>query len=326
MSTVPRTASPFPRDAHGIREMRFRALGTECLIKFRMDDERRALEFAADALGWLGRFEAKYSRFLPDSLISKINAAAGKSWVPLDEEASRILDIADEIFERTEGILDATMLPLLRIWNWKAVHECLPDKAMIEKAMALTGWKRVERRPGAVFLPDAGMGLDLGGFGKELAVDAIVEIARQFGIRDLLVDLGRDVFAMGGNGAHSFWHVGIEDGMRPGSCWGGLAVSNRAVSASGNYARQFTHQGVRYGHILDPRTGWPVRNEMHAVVVVAPTSLEAGLCSTATFVLGSERGLELTRTSYGVDLCMQTDHGIEGSRDFGQWLVRSGSS
>ena len=311
-----------PADELGVRCLEFNALGTKCLIKFRQPDERRALEFAAEALGWIGKFEAQFSRFLPDSMVSRINAAAGKTWVKTDTAMEQLLDIADGLFTRTNGILDPTMLPLLHVWNWKTVHAKLPCQAEVKSALALTGWKKVQRRPGAVFLPEAGMGLDFGGFGKEFAVDALVKIARLSGIKDALVDLGRDIFAMGGNGAHPFWHVGIEDGNQPGSCWGGLAVSDLAVSASGDYARHFIHDGVRYGHILDPRTGWPVANGMRAVTVVANSCLEAGIYSTAVFVLGTREGLHLASLARGVEVCAQSEQGIDGSRDFGKWLVR----
>jgi thiamine biosynthesis lipoprotein len=312
-----------PPDALGVRRLEFRALGTDCQIKFRETDDGRALRFAADALDWIGKFEAKFSRFRPDSMVSRINDAAGRAWVDTDAETEQLLDIADELFRLTEGILDPTMLPLVRVWDWKKAHEKLPDQSLVAKALSLVGWGKVRRRPGGVSLPEEGMGLDFGGFGKELAVDALAKIARNAGLRDVLVDLGRDVFAMGGNGAHPFWHVGIEDGNQPGKCWGGLAISDRAVSASGNYARQFSHHGVSYGHIIDPRTGWPVSNRMSAVTVVARTCLEAGIYSTAVFVLGTQKGLELASRAQGVSVCSQTVDGIDGSRDFGQWLVQS---
>jgi thiamine biosynthesis lipoprotein len=128
---------------------------------------------------------------------------------------------------------------------------------------------------------------------------------------------------MGGNGAHPFWHIGIEDGNQPGTCWGGLGVNGRAVSASGDYARYFFHDGVRYGHILDPRTGWPVSNGMRAVTVVANTCLQAGIYSTAVFILGARDGLYLASLARDVEVCAQSEHGIEGSRGFGKWLVQA---
>ena len=310
-------------DAQGVRRLEFNALGTKCLIKFRLDDERLALEFAAAALDWIGKFEAKFSRFRPDSLVSRINAAAGREWVKTDSEMETLLDIAAEIHACTDGIIDPTLLPLLKVWNWKVAHVQLPARADVKAALALTGWSKVRRRPGAVFLPEAGMGLDFGGFGKEFAVDRLASLARQAGIKDAIVDLGRDIYAMGGNGAHPFWHIGIEDGNQPGTCWGGLGVNGKAVSASGDYARYFSHDGVRYGHILDPRTGWPVSNGMRAVTVVANTCLQAGIYSTAVFILGARDGLYLASLARDVEVCAQSEHGIEGSRGFGKWLVQA---
>ena len=321
--TTTDTVSVLPADELGVRRLEFSALGTKCLVKFRQPDERKALEFAAAALGWISRFEAKFSRFRPDSMVSRINAAAGLEWVKTDAEMEELLDIADGLHTRTNGILDPTMVPLLHVWNWKVAHTKLPSHAEVKAALALTGWNKVQRRTGAVYLPQPGMGLDFGGFGKEFAVDSLAKIARLSGIQDALIDLGRDIYAMGGNGAHPFWHIGIEDGNKPGNCWGGLAVSDLAVSASGDYARFFTHDGVRYGHILDPRTGWPVANGMRAVTVVANSCLEAGIYSTAVFVLGTREGLHLASLARGVEVCTQTEHGIDGSRDFGKWLVQA---
>ena len=313
---------PLQADAQGVRHLEFKALGTNCSIKFRLTDDRAALTFAANALDWIGKFEAKFSRFRPTSMISQINVAGG-DWVAVDAEMEHMLKLADDLHQRTDGILDPTLLPLLRVWDWKTVHLKLPSASEIKAALALTGWNKVERRPGSVRLPDANMGLDFGGFGKEYAVDYLARMARQNGITDALIDLGRDIFALGGNGKHPFWHVGIEDGCNPGHCWGGLAVTDHAVSASGDYARHFIHQGTRYGHILDPRTGWPVTNGMRAVTVIAPSCLEAGVYSTAVFILGAHKGLHLASLARGVEVCAQSESGIEGSRAFGKWLVKA---
>ena len=310
-------------DARGIRRLDFNALGTNCVIQFRLDDERSALEFAASALGWIGNFEAKFSRFRPDSIVSQVNRAAGGAWVAVDAEMEHMLRLADDLHRRTNGILDPTLLPLQRVWDWKTAHLKLPTRAEVKAALDLTGWGKVQRQAGAVRLPQAGMGLDFGGFGKEYAVDYLARLARESGIKDALIDLGRDIFAMGGNGNHPFWHVGIEDGCHPGKCWGGLAVSDLAVSASGDYTRFFLHEGVRYGHILDPRTGWPVANGMRAVTVLAPSCLEAGVYSTAVFVLGASEGIHLASLARGVEICAQSESGIEGSRSFGNYLVKA---
>lgn len=303
-------------DARGVRRVEFRALGTACLIQFRHSGDRTARQFIASALEWLSSFEAKFSRFRPDSIISRINAAAGREWVKVDGETEQLLDLAADLHRLTDGILDPTMLPLLRVWDWKTVHVKLPDKAEIKAALALTGFGKIQRKPGRVFLPQSGMGLDFGGFGKEFAVDQLVRIAREHGIQDALIDLGRDLYAIGGNGQHPFWHVGLEDARHPGTCWGGLAVADFGVAASGDGLRRFEFNGVRYGHILDPRTGWPVSNGMRGVVVIAPTCLQAGIYSTAIFVLGPKHGLRFAACARDVEASIQTDRSTETTPGF----------
>ncbi len=314
---------PIPPDSRGVRSISFRALGTACQIQFRCDDQKTSLMFLADALGWLEKFEAKFSRFRPDSMVTRINEAAGRQWVQTDPEMEQMLDMADAMHRLTEGLLDAAMLPLLRVWDWKKIHEGLPPEAEIQKALARSQWKEVERRPGRVFLPREGMGLDFGGFGKEHAVDQVIAIARKHGIEHVLVDLGRDIFALGGNGVHPFWHVGIQDGIQNDQCIGGLAVSGQAVCASGDYARRFEHGGVRYGHILDHRTGWPVRHGLRAVTVLAPTCLVAGIYSTCAFVLGQREGLQFVENAPGVEACLQDDRGAATTRGFTKHQVKA---
>jgi len=314
---------PIEPDARGIRRVAFRALGTDCAIQFRCVDQKTALLFVAEGLGWLSAFEAKFSRFKPNSMISKINEAAGKEWVSVDHEMEKMLDLADAMHRLTEGVLDAATLPLTQVWNWKVVHERLPSHEEVAKAVALSNWADVQRKPGKVFLARVGMGLDFGGFGKEYAVDQLIAIAKRHGIQDALVDLGRDIFAIGGNGLHPFWHVGIQDGIKTEQCIGGLAVSGYAVCASGDYARRFEHKGVRYGHILDRRTGWPVRHGLRAVTVIAPTCLLAGIYSTSVFILGLREGLQFADRAPGVEACVQDEHGPHVTREFRNFQVQA---
>lgn len=314
---------PIDPDSRGVRSVSFRALGTACAIQFRCTEKKTALKFLADALGWLGNYEAKFSRFRPDSMVSRINQAAGKKWVNIDREMEQMLDMADAMHRLTDGILDPAMLPLLLLWDWKKVHEKLPEESEVQNALALSNWKEVERKPGKIFLPREGMGLDFGGFGKEHAVDQLIAISRKHGIADILVDLGRDIFAMGGNGAHPFWHVGIQDGIKTDQCVGGLAVSGYAVCASGDYARRFEHNGKRYGHILDHRTGWPVNHGLRAVTVLAPTCLVAGIYATSVFVLGRRDGLQFAESATGVEACVQDELGIFRTQFFSQHQVQA---
>ncbi len=303
-------------DARGVRKLEFFALGTPCAIQFREDRDETAMRYAAASLEWLSKFEAKYSRFRPDSLVSRINAAAGVEAVEIDAEMHEMLEWADRLHQLTDGILDASMLPLLRVWDWKQIRQALPDPASINEARALTGWHLVQRDEHRIYLPRIGMGLDFGGFGKEYAVDQLADIAHAFGIKDVLIDLGRDIRGSGGNGVHPFWHVGLEDAANPGACWGGVAVSGFALCSSGDYVRRFEHKGKRYGHIIDPRTGWPVANGMRSVRVCAPTCLQAGIYSTAIFVMGRKEGMRFAECAPGLDASIQDDDGFQSTRGF----------
>lgn len=276
----------------------FRAMGTMCHIT----GDDLTPEFRTAALRWVAEFEARYSRFLPASLISRINAAAGERWIEIDPVTERIFELCEQLVFFTRGAFDPTALPLIQLWNWKANPPVIPTDSQIAAARKLVGWEKVQRRPGAIFLPEPGMAIDLGGIGKEYAVDCVVELARQHGIADVLVDFGQDVRAAG----NLTRHIGLEDPKRPGHCWAGVAVQNMAVATSGDYLRCFTQNGRRYGHIIDPRTGWPVHNGCQSVTVIAPSCTVAGVLATTAFVLGARDGLNLIENYHGAEGCIIT--------------------
>ena len=143
------------------------------------------------------------------------------------------------------------------------------------------------------------MCLDFGGIGKEYAVDMAVAMAPHFGIEHLLVDFGQDIRALGHPPGKPAWHIGLEDPMSPGSCWGSVAAMHHAVASSGDYLRCFMLNGRRYGHIIDPRSGYPVDNGCLSVSVVAPSCTLAGVLSTTAFILGPKDGFELINRTFG---------------------------
>ncbi|HEY2951931.1 MAG TPA: FAD:protein FMN transferase [Verrucomicrobiae bacterium] len=281
-----------------------------------------ARSFSATALQWVADFEARYSRFLPDSLISRINKNAGTGWVETDAETDRIFALCDEAHFLTRGIFDPTALPLIQLWNWKAKPPVIPGDAEIQGALKNVGWRNVQRAPGKISLPAAGMSLDLGGIGKEYAVDRVAQIAAQHGIASALVDFGQDVFTLGvPTDGRPAWHIGLQDPQQPGRCWAGVAVKNQAVATSGDYFRRFEINGRRYGHILDVRTGRPAASGCRAVSVLAPTCTLAGLFATAAFVLGAEEGLALLESTPNVAGCITLESRRVHTRRFYDYVV-----
>jgi len=298
----------------GGHELQFSALGTRCRVNF-LAPAGRVRATAEAVVAWVAAFEAKYSRFLPNSLVSQINAAAGKDWVALDPEAERIFALCDQLFFLTRGILEPTALPLVRLWDWKTGR--VATDAEVAAALALVGWRKVERAPGRIRLPKPGMALDLGGMGKEYAVDQVIALLAQLGVTSALVDFGADVRVAGPPpDGRAAWYIGLEDPHHPGKAWTGVAVRNAAVASSGDYVRKFEIGGRRYGHILDPRTGRPVANGVRAVSVIAPSCTQAGMLSTAVCVLGAVEGLSLLESSVGISGAIVTETGTITSKRF----------
>ena len=306
----------------GLRRLTFAALGTTCEVQYACDDPAVAGGFERAAVGWVQAFEAKYSRFRPDSLVSRINAAAGREWVEVDAEMEQLMKLCDSLSFLTQGVLDPTMLPLIKLWNYKAERPAIPSEAAIKAAQRLVGWSRVQRAPGRVFLPEPGMALDFGGFGKEYAVDIVAQIAGFHGIACVLVDFGHDLRSIGHPPGRPAWHIGLEDPRQPGRTAGSIALTgNRGVASSGDYVRQFTIEGRRFGHIIDPRTGWPVANGCTQATVVAGTCLHAGVLSTTAFVLGVPKGIEFIQSFPGAEGLLVTEKTRAQTRGFFNHVV-----
>jgi thiamine biosynthesis lipoprotein len=291
-------------------------------VQYVCADHNVAQAFEQEAAGWVGAFERKYSRFLPDSVISRINAAAGRDWVQVDAEMEQFLELSGSLHQLTGGVLDVTALPLMRLWDYKSAAPRVPSDREIDGALGLVGWSKVQRGAGRVRLPQAGMALDFGGWGKEYAVDMVAQIARQHGLGHALVDFGHDLRAVGAAPGKPAWHIGLEDPQQPGvRCWTSIAAKDCGVASSGDYLRGFTVAGRRYGHIVDPRSGRPVANGSRQVTVVAPNCLQAGVLSTAVFILGPEAGLRLVAETMGAEAVVVTDQARHQTRGFHRYEV-----
>ena len=294
-------------ESAGFHKLSFQAMNTICRVNFCTTNVGLARDFEQEVLQWISWFEARYSRFIDDSLIGRINLAAGLHWVEVDPETDALFNLCQEMIFFTRGVFDPTSLPLIRLWNWKAKPPVIPDADAIKRAQELVGWRKLQRKPGGIFLPQKGMCLDLGGIGKEYAVDRVLLLAIQRGINDVLVDFGADVRVHGQPPEKGAWHVGLEDPKNPGHVWVGVAVTDHAVATSGDYLRHFVHQGRRYGHIIDPRTGFPVDNGVLSVSVIAPHCTYAGILSTSVCVLGPKEGADLMALCPGVEGVINTD-------------------
>lgn len=302
-----------------LHKLEFQAMGTRCAVQFHDVPGSLAKDFEQEVVSWVSEFEARYSRFIPDSLIGRINAAAGEHWVETDPETDRLFAFCQDLYFFTRGVFDPTSLPLIQLWNWKAQPPVLPGPEAIHRARELVGWNKIQRRPGGIFLPQRGMSIDLGGIGKEYAVDCVMNLAIERGIANVLIDFGQDVRVHGTPPDKPFWWIGLEDPNERGKCWTGVAVCDHAVATSGDYLRCFVLNGRRYGHIIDPRSGYPAANGCIAVSVIAPSCTIAGVLTTTALVLGPKEGLQLIETHPAAVGAITTDKTRFYSRRFSEF-------
>ncbi|HZV33836.1 MAG TPA: FAD:protein FMN transferase, partial [Verrucomicrobiae bacterium] len=159
----------------GLNQLTFAAMSTTCRVNFHGVAPDLARDFQQEVLRWVAWFESHYSRFIPESLIGRINAAAGLHWVEVDAETDALFNLCQEMVFFTRGVFDPTALPLLKLWNWKSKPAVVPSEKAVAQARELVGWRKIQRRKGGIFLPREGMSIDLGGIGKEYAVDRVVQ-------------------------------------------------------------------------------------------------------------------------------------------------------
>jgi len=220
--------------------------------------------------------------------VTAINRSAGDArGVEVDAETADLLDYAATAWSHSGGLFDITSGSLRKIWNFKSGR--VPSQAEVDDALTRVGWQRVVWERPRIVLPVAGMELDFGGFGKEWAVDAVTELCRGRGVRHGLVDLGGDVRAIGPHPDGRPWGVGIRDPRAPERAIASILLFADGLATSGDYERCMVVDGVRYTHILDPRTGWPVTG-LRSASVVAPQCLVAGTATTIAMLKGGEEG------------------------------------
>lgn len=255
----------------------FQAMASRCEVQLAARDEAEAGRLAQHAIDEVRRIEHKYSRYRPDSIVSRINAAAGTDWVECDDETTALFGYADALFDASGGLFDITSGVLRRAWDFR--RERVPDEAELAPLLSLIGWRKVVREAQKIRLPDAGMELDFGGFGKEYAVDRAAALLAAQGVASGYVNLGGDLRVIGPQPDGRPWPIGIQDPRKSDRIIATLPVSSGALTTSGDYERFFELDGRRYCHILDPRDGQPV-TAWRSVSVLAPLAIAAGSCST----------------------------------------------
>jgi FAD:protein FMN transferase len=263
--------------------VKFTAMASACEVLLPLMSEHAALSIGKIAAQEAWRVEKKYSRYRNDSVTAWILENRGTT-IEVDEETAALIDFASQCFDLSEGLFDITSGVLRRAWTFDG-SDRIPEATVIERLLPLIGFERLQWQSPRLLLP-ARMELDFGGIGKEYAVDRAYELLAATDRGPFLINFGGDLRANRAP-SHGPWQVGIERPNTDGEATMLLDLGHGALATSGDSRRFLLKKGIRYGHILNPLTGWPDPKSPRSVTVAASSCTEAGLLSTVAMLHGS---------------------------------------
>jgi thiamine biosynthesis lipoprotein len=270
--------------AGGLTAVRFEAMASPCELVCEETNQARVIALADIAAREAWRIEHKYSRYRDDSVVAWMHSNRGRE-VALDTETSQLMDFAHSCFVLSDGLFDITSGPLRQAWHFDG-SDRLPAPDQVEALLPRIGFSKLHWENPRLAMPE-GMELDFGGIGKEYAVDRAFQLVAARSSSAFLINFGGDLRASGPH-AQGRWQVGVE---RPGSDQQAamiLALERGALATSGDARRFLLKDGVRYGHVLNPKTGWPVVDAPRSVSVAASSTVEAGMFATMALLKGAD--------------------------------------
>lgn len=260
----------------------FQAMASPCELLWAGDDEQQAVTLMQKVADEAWRIEQKFSRYRDDNIVHAINSANGRP-VRVDDETANLLNFADTCFQISDGSFDVTSGVLRKAWHFDG-SDHVPSKKKIRELLPLVGWQKVTWRKPIITLR-AGMEIDLGGIGKEYAVDRCALLVAAETKAGALTNFGGDLRATGPRADGSPWQVGVEK-VCDHDQQAVLSIHRGAIATSGDARRYVLRNGKRYGHILDPKTGWPVKDAARSITVIDETCTQAGLLATLAMLKG----------------------------------------
>lgn len=263
---------------------RFSAMACPCEILLESSDPLLINHITKLAYKEAKRIEEKFSRYRDDNIIFKINHSGGAE-IQVDDETALMLDFANQCYDLSDGKFDITSGVLRKIWKFDG-SDNIPKPQQVEKIKPLIGWNKTNWEKPSIRLPKD-MEIDLGGIGKEYAVDSTGNILKQHTSESFLVNFGGDITCPKPRKNNTPWVIGVDDPKHTGeNSAGRITLFQGGLATSGDARRYLLKDGIRYSHILDPQTGYPVPNAPRSVSVIADTCLEAGMLSTFAMLQG----------------------------------------
>ena len=274
----------------------FDAMASPCEVLMEVTDEKLAHKILRAVSDEAWRIEKKFSRYRSGNIIFKINHANGKA-IRVDDETARLIEFSIQLYQLSDGLFDITSGVLRRVWKFDG-SDRVPQPAEVESILSRIGWQKVSWQNQIITL-QPGMEIDLGGVGKEYAVDRCVQIAANLTAQSVLINFGGDLATTGPRAGNGYWSVGRQiTGLE--NTVALFQLRKGAIATSGDAHRYLLKDGIRYSHVLNPKTGWPVSGAPHTVSISAATCIEAGMLSTLAMLQGdkAEQFLKLQDVDY----------------------------
>ena len=272
-------------------------LGTIIEQKFAAESADDANQFFCRINETLRKVESEMSYFIAGSSVSQLNLSDGKSSVKIDSDTFAVLEAADAFYKLSGGAFDVTAAPLTALWRDCINSKTVPEAWAIQSLMPLVSGSHLKLDQNSLTARIGhGQSVDLGGIGKGFAADLAIKAYRELGVTSALINLGGNVQTLGKKTDGEPWMIGIQNPRSArGEFIAGLALENESAVTSGDYEKYFVVNGIRYHHIIDPKTGYPADSGLISATVVSPSSMEADALSTAVFVSGLQHGMELIK-------------------------------
>jgi len=282
-------------------------MGTRCAVELWSED-RAAGEAAIEAvLAEMRRIDAAMSTYKPDSEVSRVNATAGKGPVAVSLELFALIQTAEGYSKLSQGVFDITYASVGYLYDYRA--HVRPDDAAIDAALPSIDYRQLQLDPlkHTIAFGKPGMRIDLGGIGKGYAVDRGIAILQQRGIAHALVNAGGDTRVIGDRLGKP-WVIGIRHPDRRDEVVLRIPLEDAAFSTSGDYERYFDEGGVRYDHIIDPKTGRSPHG-VRSVTVIASTATRTDGLTKSVFIMGAEDGIAFINGLTDADAIVISDDG-----------------
>jgi thiamine biosynthesis lipoprotein len=276
-------------------------------------------EHAFEALDLIEQLEDQMTVYRDHSEISQINQTAATYPAIVESQLYGLLRESFRLYGETNGAFDITSGPLSKAWGFFRRQGQIPDEESIAAALDIVGsqWLELDDEHHMVSFKKSGIEINLGGIGKGYALDRGAELLQENGTSDFVFHGGQSSIVARGSRLDPEqetpgWKVGVNHPLRPEQRLAEITLQDQAIGTSGSRRQSFYHQGKRYGHIIDPRTGWPAQ-DVYSATVIAPTAATADALSTAFYVMGIEKSLSYCEHHPEVAALIVTPSGRSGS-------------